>query len=64
MAQALARIFPGKKEGERSMALLDFLLRFGVSGLDAIAETLTPGDGELRTLVLTEVTGSTPEETA
>ena len=52
VAEALARIFPQQKEGERSMALLDFLLRFGLGGLEAIAASLAPGDGELRTIVL------------
>ncbi len=50
--RVLARLFPGGEEGERSAALLGFLLDYGESGLDAIHRCADPGDGQLRLLVL------------
>ncbi len=54
----LTRIFPGGKEGERALALLGFLARHGLAGLDTLAEEITPGDGTMRVVLLDTPTGS------
>jgi hypothetical protein len=62
VGEILERVFPGGREGERSLALLGFLARHGRAGLAAIADVLEPGDGAIVTVVLgSERSGGTRE---